>query len=296
MLPSQATTPSDKLYATLAGLNSLTKYPSIPTYHELGDKGRLQPELRVKPTKDRYVFTEKVDGTNSRIVVWRSAKDITFLIGSREEFLTARGDIIFNPAERIVETIRPIANHIVEYYTDRERNGTPLTDLMVFYGETFGHQIGSHGQRYVTDAVKTRPVSECQRRGFMLFDVMSMPMADVDAMVDSMELAKIAAWRESGGQRFLEYDRLIKLAGDLRIPPVPFLLWAQDLPTDVAGTFQWMKTVRQDFLKNVSRAGRFLGSTSCNYVEGFVGRSIDRTETFKLRFQDYERSVSSGQP
>jgi len=49
----------------LAKLNSLTKYPSILTYHALGDKGILQETVQV-PFDGRVIGTEKVDGTNRR--------------------------------------------------------------------------------------------------------------------------------------------------------------------------------------------------------------------------------------
>ena len=51
----------------LGKLNSMTKYPSILTYHALGDKGALQDTVQVS-FAGRVVGTEKVDGTNARLV------------------------------------------------------------------------------------------------------------------------------------------------------------------------------------------------------------------------------------
>lgn len=51
----------------LAKLNSMTKYPSILTYHALGDKGVLQDAVQI-PFSGRIVGTEKVDGTNTRLI------------------------------------------------------------------------------------------------------------------------------------------------------------------------------------------------------------------------------------
>jgi hypothetical protein len=48
-------------------LNSMTKYPSILTYHALGDKGVLQETVQI-PFEGRIIGTEKVDGTNARLI------------------------------------------------------------------------------------------------------------------------------------------------------------------------------------------------------------------------------------
>ena len=51
----------------LGKLNSMTKYPSILTYHTLGDKGVLRETVQV-PFAGRVLGTEKVDGTNCRLI------------------------------------------------------------------------------------------------------------------------------------------------------------------------------------------------------------------------------------
>ncbi len=51
----------------LGKLNSMTKYPSILTYHALGDKGLLQETVQI-PFEGRVIGTEKVDGTNTRLI------------------------------------------------------------------------------------------------------------------------------------------------------------------------------------------------------------------------------------
>lgn len=89
----------------LSKLNSMTKYPSIPTYHTLGEKGALLEET--VPFEGEIVLTEKVDGTNSRIIL---LPDGTFILGSREELLFAKGDLIGNPALGIVEALKAVAS------------------------------------------------------------------------------------------------------------------------------------------------------------------------------------------
>src|SRR4051794_25742951 len=112
----------------LGRLNSMTKYPSIPTYHPMGDRGVLGDEpLRFE---GRAIATEKVDGTNSRILL---LPDGTYLIGSREELLYARGDLIGNPALGIVDAVRPVAERLVEEVR--------LPAIAAFYLETYGGNI-----------------------------------------------------------------------------------------------------------------------------------------------------------
>jgi hypothetical protein len=65
----------------------MTKYPSIPTYHTLGEKGTLLEET--VSFEGEVILTEKVDGTNARIIL---LPDGSFILGSREELLYASLD------------------------------------------------------------------------------------------------------------------------------------------------------------------------------------------------------------
>ena len=62
----------------LEALNSATKYPSIRTYHALGERGSLTEE--VTGFHGDVVLSEKIDGSNSRII---RLPDGDWLIGSR---------------------------------------------------------------------------------------------------------------------------------------------------------------------------------------------------------------------
>lgn len=73
----------------LGKLNSMTKYPSILTYHALGDKGVLQDAVQI-PFERRIIGTEKVDGTNTRLVF---CPDQSVIVGSREDLLWERRDL-----------------------------------------------------------------------------------------------------------------------------------------------------------------------------------------------------------
>jgi hypothetical protein len=134
----------------LRKLNSATKYPSIPTFHVLGDRGRLREEVQVSFGDAGVVVTEKLDGTNTRIIV---LDDRSYLIGSREELLHARGDIVFNPAQGIVAAVRVIADRVADTLAGSCR-------VVTFYGEVYGGKT-SGSKAYGTGV------------GFRLFDVVS---------------------------------------------------------------------------------------------------------------------------
>lgn len=85
----------------VAKLNSATKYPSIETYHRL-EKGILQEEATL--FEDLTIGTEKVNGTNGRIVFMPDGKD--YCIGSREHLLYAKGDRVIRTTEGIVAALK----------------------------------------------------------------------------------------------------------------------------------------------------------------------------------------------
>src|SRR5262245_22884963 len=96
--------------ADLAKLNSLTKYPSILTYHTLDPRnGGLLEE--VTAFVGTVIGTEKVDGTNSRVIC---LPDGCYLLGSREELLYAKGDLIGNPSLGIVDGLKETAEGLCE--------------------------------------------------------------------------------------------------------------------------------------------------------------------------------------
>lgn len=99
---------SDIYSVDLKKLNSLTKYPSIPTYHALGERGKLSETIQVNFANQFIIGTEKIDGTNARIICFSDG----YVIGSREELLYAKGDLIGNPAMGIVEALKPLAELI----------------------------------------------------------------------------------------------------------------------------------------------------------------------------------------
>ena len=163
----------------LRKLNSLTKYPSIPTYHTMGPKNGVLLDEFIR-FEEPVLATEKVDGTNARMVFVPGG---IFLLGSREEFLYGRGDLIGNPSMGIVEALRPLAERLCD---------TVRPDaVVVYFGELYGGKITAGSKQYTTT----------QRVGFRLFD--AIVMTDFEAQMEQAPEA-ISTWREGGGQAFVD--------------------------------------------------------------------------------------------
>jgi len=249
-------------------LNSATKYPSILTYHEMGDRGRLNPKVQVPFADGREIFvTEKVDGTNGRIVVLPDPAPILhhgprrWLIGSREELLTAQHDLVYPPDYGIVEALRPIAEALPAH---KEL-------VQVWFFEVFGGDLPASKQ-----------YSNAKRIAVRLFDQASIPLAILDMPID-----KIASWRDHGGQAFadeavLALTETVVNAERFSLARVPALGRVTSIPTSIEATYEWLKP----YAKSSCDLGGGNGRS-----EGVVVRAWDRSPIAKLRFEDYERTL-----
>ncbi|MBB6172231.1 hypothetical protein HNR23_002291 [Nocardiopsis mwathae] len=241
----------------LDALNSATKYPSISTYHELDKKNGGLLETATEFAGE-VILTEKVDGTNSRLIIFPTGD---YLIGSREELLHARGDLIANPALGIVDALRDLADRITP----------PDEGVRVYYLEVYGGKVTGASKQYTGQ----RTV------GYRMFDV-----ADVPGSLMGWDRARISAWREEGGQSFLPEDALHVVADKEQIPLTPRLgaINAADLPSGIAPM--------RDFLAERLPSTRVaLDDGAGGRPEGIVLRSVDRSVIAKARFTDYERTL-----
>ena len=245
----------------LGKLNSMTKYPSILTYHALGDKGMLQETVQI-PFEGRIIGTEKVDGTNTRLIF---CPDQSVLVGSREDLLWERRDLIGNPAMGIVDAVKETVRRLVETLCRPGR-------IAVYFVEVFGRSIGSGAKNYT----KTGKV------GFRLFDVFFIE--NFDELFD-WPADRIAHWRENGGQRYVDADEIVKLAGEIGFQTVPALLDtdAAELPTDLEETYRYILKFQSSQCK--------LDEEANGVSEGVVIRSPNRSRIAKLRREDYERTL-----
>ena len=257
MIPGMAFALRD---ADLTALNSLTKYPSIPTYHTLDPaNGGLLDET--VPFTGTVIGTEKVDGTNSRII---SLPDGNYLLGSREELLYAKGDLIGNPAQGIVAALREFADALA-----------PVTDdvIRVHYVETYGGKVTAASKQYTG----SRAV------GFRLFDV---AVLSDHATLLALPAQQISTWRETGGQQYRvrkgpDHDRRTR-----RPHPHPSPVQHRRHRT-TGRPGQDPRLPRRTPAPHPQRARRWRGRRG----RGHRAAHADRTTIAKARFQDYDRTL-----
>ena len=257
-------------------LNSITKYPSILTYHNLGPRGSLVESLvEDKSFGDNTVYiTEKVDGTNSRIVFSTdetgSVED--YIIGSREDFLYACGDRIINPTLGIVKNMKNIATPIALLGQNKLRPNC----LYCLYGETYGGKINN-----------ARQYSTRGNYGVRIFDLFIIEHEKVEELMD-MKIDHIVTWREKGNQPFVSVDELKEFCNDYYLDIVPYITVANglDIPTSLQGVWNWLQTFKDSKV--------VLDDSGDGHAEGVVVRFKDRSFIRKIRFEDYSRTKKMG--
>lgn len=247
--------------ADLGALNSMTKYPSIPTYHALDPKNGSLVDGETVAFDGPVLGTEKVDGTNARVI---SLPDGTFLLGSREELLYAKGDLIGNPAQGIVAALRDVASALAP---------VPGDVVRVHFLEVYGGKVTAASKQYTGS----------KSVGFRLFDVVEVPGYRA---VLAMDPQRIAAWRDGGGQPYLDEDALTAAAerDGFELTPRLFELPATELPTDLVK----MRAFLGEHLPETLSA---LDEDAGGEPEGIVLRTKDRAVIAKARYQDYDRTL-----
>lgn len=249
----------------LARLNSATKYPSIETVHALGERGvpienEKNPFGSLDPNTDVFV-TEKVDGTNTRVLCF---PDGSYMIGSREEFLYASGDILHVPTMGIVEGIRNHAYRWPEcmrnwFWTDFD------DEIVVLYGEFYGNKIGRAASNYAKE-----------RNGFRVFDV-----ATVDSCWLQKDVETLASMRENGKllsfQSWYDTEKIATSLGE-RIVPSVRVVKASEIPGTIPEMREFVASYAVTQCELDSEPGK---------PEGFVMRTENRDLILKARNEDY---------
>jgi hypothetical protein len=259
----------------LGRLNSLTKFPSIPTLHEMGEKGRLG-ELAPSFADldgDDWVVTEKVDGTNCRVMLF---VDGSYLVGSREELLWHSEDLIGNPALHILDTVRSTGGF------DRALLDLKMSGLVVLYLEVFGSGVGAQHKQYSTAG----------SRSLRLFDAAFWPGLSWWEMLELRSREDLASYREQGGQPFVSWDDLASMGKTMAVTCVAEReAFVPDSPTHLEVL---------EYLDAFSRSECRLDEGALGKAEGVVLRSRHGTtgvkgavRRFKARSEDYQKTLRS---
>jgi hypothetical protein len=256
----------------LTKLNALTRYPSIPNYHPYdpnAPRQRAKPEVILPAVQfpDSVLLTEKIDGAQARLVV---APDGSYLIGSREEFLYAAGDLVHNGCFNIVETVKPHLGKMI-------RAAAVEDGVVVWYGEVYGGKITQGSSQYSIE----------NRFGFRLFDVSMIPQL---AELMQSDLEQIKSWHDGGGLPFVDEAELQRLANASGQALTPRLgeIEGHALPQTVEGGLSFLERI-------IPKTKAILDKGAHAKAEGIVVRTPTRSIIAKLRYRDYQ-DLNKGRP
>lgn len=262
-------------------VNTLCKYPSIPTYHALDPAtGKLTEAVAVEFGDEPVVVTEKVDGTNARVVLF---PDGSWLIGSREELLTARGDLIPNPAQGIVAALNDAVVDLAA--------GWPTTyggeNLAVLFLEVYGGKTSAASANYTGEG----------KVGVALFDfafypnwrgLLALPIEEIARWRDDIDFG--AQWwpedwlRAESWHPFDLVPELSTARGMLRVVTAEGV--GAHMPETLAGARGWLGLLLPDRQTRCA-----LDEKARGVAEGVVVRTADRGKIAKLKFRDYDRAL-----
>jgi hypothetical protein len=250
----------------LARLNSATKYPSIPTYHQLDPVTGLHKEDTAHPYTGQVIITEKIDGANARIILLPGGH---WFVGSREELLAASGDVLHNKSQGIVAALADLPQQLI---------GRQKQQITVVYGEAYGGGIGANWKQYS---------ARNDVAGFRIFDILEL--WDWEALL-AQDTTAIALWRENGGQPFEAFPTVVDYAErhDMRTVPVLGEVNAAWLPQTIPATLSWAREV-------APRSAAWLSPSAQRRPEGLVLRSMTGGNLTKIRFQTYDRTTKMQQ-
>ncbi len=239
-------------------INTFTKYPSILTLHKFGEKGKFTDEFTTNILNEDMFATEKIDGTNARIICFGSE----YLIGSREFILHHNEDLYFDNSQLIVQGLKDLKIKI------------PQTEkLTVIYGEFYGGKTSANSKWYGKD-----------KNGFKVFDIAVYD----DLSILELSQESISKWREREtvegiiyGQKFLKYYDMKNQFNQFEyVPNIPFEL----------NDFSHISVLQSlnSFIPNTTVS---LSNIATKKAEGLILRNENRSKIVKLRFEDYVRAV-----
>lgn len=248
-------------------LNTLTKYPSILTLHALGEKGKLTHQLTTDIEGEILYATEKIDGTNVRIILYGNE----WIVGSREFLLSHSDDLFYDPAQGIVPALKELGlfNNLIKYCSEYER-------FKVIYGELYGGKVSANSKWYGKE-----------KYGFRVFDAFSLSRLSLSTILGS-EREEISRWRESNTDKGIKYGQPFFTHQQI-VEEFPYLELVPQVEFN-PGNFS-----RREILDALTAAipvtNVKLTNTGTGNAEGLVLRTADRSKIVKVRFEDYNRTL-----
>jgi len=246
-------------------INTLTKYPSILTLHKFGDRGRLTDEFTTNIKGETMYATEKIDGTNVRIVSFGDK----FLIGSRKCILHYSDDFYWDESMDIVKSVFDLGVKCMA-----------TEHLTIVYGELYGGKVTANSKNYGKE-----------KHGFRVFDIAVIE----DLSVLDKTMAEISSWREhtlnstvdetlAYGQNYLSRSELATYKDTYElVPNVEFDLGDMSHQTILDALNQFIPETKVALTESAQKR-----------PEGVVIRNENRTKIVKLRFEDYQRTLKKG--
>lgn len=258
-------------------VNSLTEYPSILTYHKLGDKGGLLNELYEDNRfgkNELLEVTEKVDGTNMRLILTNE----DYLVATRSNIVYAQDDRIIN--EKAVKPVLDECDYLIKTMQKDRMNDS----VLVVFGEVYGNSICNGSKVYCSEDIPSS-------RKFRVFDVREFPCIDFENILEK-DLQDISRFKSNSNQYWYDYDMLDAFCYEYQLERTPVLCRINEmiLPTDIDETYKWMQEYKDsNSIIGVKQDGKVYNQ-NFGKAEGVVIRNKDRSVISKLRFEDYERT------
>jgi len=248
-------------------INTLTKYPSILTLHKLGKNKILLDELTTPIRGEEMFATEKIDGTNIRLLFCGNER----IVGTRENLFTFNHSDFNHVPEHLFSSIE----YVRPFYEKQKWNQRFETNkLTVLYGELYGGNIGPNAKNYGTSKV-----------GFRLFDVAIYD----DLSVLELNRDKISKWRERETENGIIYGQTFLTRAEIKEQFPQFELVPLIPEVDLADYSH--RGVLEGMARVLPLTCVALAPNDYMRPEGIVLRNADRSKIVKVRFEDYERTL-----
>lgn len=287
-----------------AKLDSATKYPSILTYHFLDEanrgrmNGEVNPEFKDLTISDLYC-SEKIDGTNCRIIISNGIdKDSTvcrdFMIGGRDAIFYSKGDRIYNPANQIVEGFLNLFENVYVSGISEE--------LVVVYGEIYGGNLPASknytSNKYVgfrvfdvrrlnPENIINDPIQKiCYDRDHFSADDSHMSWMKCSEIYEDDSIVFVS---RVDGKEF----HLKDLVSMHHRPYVESMLSEFFFPNQIEDSYEFLIDLgmRTRYSLDSGLEEDENSDILNRRCEGYVFRTNDRSKCFKMRFEDYERTI-----